>query len=164
MDPSQLLPGGDSGLTRETEIRRDGAGRWWNGVDRIDHPKVVHAFESWVDVADDGRFCLKNDINWAYVAIEGPPVFVRALELDGDTVSLRLSGGGQEPLDAHSLREGPDGALYCDVRGGRLAARFTREAAQGLANLLEEDDEGVFLRIGGEQIRPPTVDDPLERV
>ena len=33
MDPAQFL----QGRTRETEIRRDARGRWFNGEDRIDH-------------------------------------------------------------------------------------------------------------------------------
>lgn len=164
MDPSQLISGALEGRTRETEIRRDGQGRWWNGADPIDHPNLVRAFESWIDVADDGRFCLRNDINWAYVDIEGPPVFVRGVEVAGGVATLYLSGGGEDELDPRTLRQGPDDALYCDVRGGRLVARFTREAAQGLSEILDEDEAGVFLRLGGERVRPPTVDDPLKTV
>jgi hypothetical protein len=159
MDPSQLL----KGRTRETAIRRDAAGRWWNGEDRIDHPNLVRAFDAWIDVAEDGRYCLKNDINWAYVAIEGAPLFVRGVEAGDEGVALRLSDGTTEPLDPKTLRQDPDGVLYCDARGGRLSARFDREAVQGLEGLLDEDDQGVFLRIAGQTVRPPTVDDPLER-
>jgi hypothetical protein len=157
MDPSALL-----GRTRETAIRRDASGRWWNGEDRIDHPNLVRAFDAWVDVAEDGRYCLKNDINWAYVTIEGAPLFVRSVSVNRDAVRLTLSDGAEEPLDTGSLREGVDGALYCDAREGRLTARFDRVAAQGLEALLDEDDEGVFLTLGGARIRPPVVDDPLK--
>lgn len=157
MDPGQLL----QGRTRETRIRRDARGRWWNGEDRIDHPNLVRSFDAWIDLADDGRFCLRNDINWAYVEIEGPPVFVRAVEIDGDAVHLELSDGRRERLDPATLREGEDGGLYCAVRGGRLAARFDRGAASALEDRLGEDERGVYMLVDGERVRPPTVGDPL---
>jgi hypothetical protein len=76
-------------------------------------------------------------------------------------VSLRLSDGREERLDAATLRVGPDGALHCDARGGRLAARFDRHAQTQLAALLEEDDDGVYLNVDGLRVTPEAVDDPL---
>lgn len=148
------------GYTRETAIRRDRRGRWFNGDERIEHPGVVRSFDGWIDRADDGRYCLRNAINWAYVAIEGPPYFVRSVRVVELGVVLALSGEGEELLDARTLRTGPDEALWCDVRAG-LPARFDPHAQQGLAALVDEDEAGVFLRIGDEAVRPPRVDDPL---
>lgn len=158
--PEQFLP--PEGRSRETQIRRDASGRWFNGADRISHPKLVAAFNSWVDRADDGRYCLKNDINWAYVAIEGAPVFVVSSVVGPSRVELKLSDGRAEVLKPDTLRQGVDGSLYCDVRGGRFCAKFEKTAAQHLESVLAEDDEGVFLSLGGKKFRPPTVRDPLE--
>jgi hypothetical protein len=58
------------------------------------------------------------------------------------------------------LREGPDGALYCDAYPG-LAARFDRHAAVQLGALLEEDEQGPYFRQGDERIRPPRVSEPV---
>ncbi len=150
------------GRTRETRIRRDDAGRWFNGDDPITHVLLTRAFDEWLVPAPDGsgRWCLSNDINWAYVTLEGPPRFVRSVEVDSDVIRLSLSDGRSVPLDAATLREGPDGALYCDVGEG-LVARFDRHAAMQLEDLIDEDEQGVFLGIGGRRVRPPTVDDPL---
>jgi hypothetical protein len=159
MDPSKLI----AGRTRETAIRRDARGRWWNGEDPIDHPNLVRAFDAWLDVADDGRFCLKNDINWAYVAIEGAPLLVRSTTVSGSgAVTLFLSDGTEEALEVSTLRQNRDGVLYCDARRGRLVARFSREATLGLEDLLDEDESGIFLLIGNDRVRPPVVDDPLK--
>lgn len=158
MDPSKVM----AGLTRETQIRRDARGRWFNGADPIDHPLLVRAFEGWVDRADDGRPCLANDINWAYIDIDGPPFFVRGVEPAGDALRLRLSGEVVEPLDPASLRQDSDGALYCDVRDGRCAARFDNHAAAQLVELAGgEDADGPYVELGGRRIRPPVVADPL---
>lgn len=157
MDPAQFL----QGRTRETEIRRDAAGRWFNGEDRISHPNLTRSFDAWVDRAEDGRFCLSNAINWAYVEIEGPAYFVKDVELSEQGIGLVLSGDVREPLDPSSLRQGPEGALWCAVREGRCPARFDNHAAGKLSDLVGEDDGGVFVMVGSEKVRPPDIADPL---
>lgn len=157
MDPAQFL----QGRTRETEIRRDARGRWFNGADRIEHPKLTRSFDGWIDRAEDGRFCLSNSINWAYIEIEGPAYFVRDAEASDDGVVLVLSGDLREPLDPASLRQGPEGALWCAVREGRCPARFDNHALTKLSDWVGEDDEGVYVAVGSQKIRPPQTPDPL---
>lgn len=158
VDPGSML----QGRTRETKIRRDAEGRWFNDDVELTHPLLRQAFDRWLMRAPDGsgRYCLSNDINWAYVAIEGPPRFVRAARVSERGVELTLSDESAAELDPDTLRQGEDGALYCDVPG-ELAARFDRHAAMQLEALLGEDEEGVFVRIGDRTVRPPVVADPL---
>jgi uncharacterized protein len=158
MDPTSFL----TGRSRETTIRRDALGRWFHDEQPLDHPNLVRAFDRWLDKAEDGRFCLRNDINWAYVTLEGPPLFVRTVRLDPDgTVWLTLSDDRTEPLAADTLRQDRDGALYCDARGGTLVARFDRHAMQQLEPILKEDERGVYLALGQARVRPSVVADPL---
>ena len=150
------------GYTRETSIRRDAKGRWYEGDTLLRHEKLTRSFAGWIDRAPDGRFCLSNDINWAYVDIEGPPYFVRGVHFDGDAVVLELSGDREAPLDPRTLRVGPDAGLWCDVRAGRVPARFTDHALHVLAKRrLHEDEEGPYFDLGSSRVRPPTVDDPM---
>jgi hypothetical protein len=159
MDPSQFL----TGKTRETHIRRDAQGRWFDGADPLEHPNLIRAFDTWLDRADDGRYCLRNDINWAYVSIEGPPLFVRAVRLEtGGLPWLAFSDERSEQLDPRTLRQDEGGALYCDARAGQFVARFDRHAQQQLEPVLQEDAQGVYLALGSERIRPPIVTDPLQ--
>jgi hypothetical protein len=165
MDPKQFL----AGQTRETNIRRDAQGRWFDGDVLLEHAKLVRAFDRWLGRAEDGRYCLLNDINWAYVSIDGPPLFVRAVTFDAkepDSLPwLTLSDDRTERLNAQTLRQGrDDDALYCDAREGQLPARFDRHAQQQLEPVLREDDAGVYLALGKERVRPPIVDDPLKPV
>lgn len=157
VDPASML----AGRTRETKIRRDAEGRWFNDGVELTHPLLRQAFDRWLQKAPDGsgRYCLSNDINWAYVAIEGAPRFVRRAIVREDGVGLVLSDETEVPLDPDTLRQGPDGALYCDV--GELVARFDRHAAMQLSTLLGEDEQGVFVALGARVVRPPTVADPL---
>ncbi len=158
------------GLSRETTIVRRADGRWFVDGEAIDNPKLARAFDRWIERAEDGRYCLKNDINWAYFTLEGAPFFVRSVQrseggaADGSTqhakVELTLSNDRAVELDFTTLREGPDGALYCTVLGGE-PARFDSHAAVQLGDLLEEDAEGPFFPVGSERVRPPRVSDPL---
>jgi hypothetical protein len=157
MDPAQFL----QGRTRETEIRRDARGRWFSGQDPIEHPNLTRSFDSGVDRAEDGRFCLSNSINWAYVEIQGPAYFVKDVELAADGVGLLLSGDLRERLDPASLRQGPEGALWCVVREGRCPARFDNHAVSKMSDSIREDEDGVYVLIGGEKVRPPEIGDPL---
>jgi hypothetical protein len=158
MDPESFL----AGRSRETTIRRDALGRWFHDEQPLDHPNLTRAFDRWLDKAEDGRFCQRNDINWAYVTLEGPPLFVRAVKLEADgRVSLTLSDDRVETLATDSLRQDADGALYCDARNRTLVARFDRHAVEQLEPLLKEDERGVYLALGNERVRPAVVSDPL---
>jgi hypothetical protein len=147
------------GLSRETTIRRSAEGKWSHDGDPIDNDKLARAFDRWIERAEDGRWCLKNDINWAYFTLEGAPYFVRSVRLEGEHASLRLSNDREVPLDFRTLREGPDGVLYCSALGE--AARFESYAAVQLGELLEEDEQGPYFPQGGERVRPPRREDPL---
>ena len=149
--PESLL-----GRSRETEIRRDAQGRWWNGRDPITHPAVTRSFDGWIERAEDGRYRLANAVNWAYVTIEGPPFFVRGITLERpsiDAMVLHLSGGLRERLDADSLAEAEDGSLWCAVRGG-LEARFDSHAAMQLEPLLGSGPLGTWLEGDGRRVVP----------
>ncbi len=160
MEPTGPL----EGLSRETRIRRDEQGRWFNEGEPLRHAGLIRAFDSWIDLAEDGRYCLRNEINWAYITIEGPPFFVRTLTVGpSGEVTLLVSDGRSYPLDPSTLRQGSDGALYCDVREPSLTARFDRPAMMQLEQLLDEDEQGVYLRLGGQIVRPPVVDGPVRR-
>lgn len=157
MDPGQFL----QGRTRETEIRRDARGRWFNGADRIDHPNLTRSFDGWIDRAEDGRFCLSNAINWAYVDIEGPAYFVKDVTVSPQGIELLLSGDRTDSLDSSSLCQGPEGALWCAVRQGRCPARFDNHAVTKMSDSIGEDDDGVYVLVGGKRIHPPRHVDPL---
>ncbi|MFI5306047.1 MAG: hypothetical protein ACHQ53_01765 [Polyangiales bacterium] len=158
MDPGAML----QGRTRETSILRDAQGRWFHEGQPLEHPNLTRAFDRWIERAEDGRYCLKNDINWAYFTLQGPPFFVRSLRVvDDGSVELLLSNDKRESLRPESLRLGDDLALYCDVGDGSMVARFDRHAAAQLEVLISEDEQGVYLDLGGKRVRPQAVADPL---
>jgi len=144
MDPNAFIDEPPEGKSRETAIRRDAGGRWWNADVAITHPNVSAAFDGWIRLAEDGRLCLANDINWAYVTIEGAPYTVRHVVF-GEEIRVELSGGLVEPLDPSTLRLDEAGHLYCDVLEGTLAATFSGAAMNELADALEDDGRALVL-------------------
>lgn len=157
MDANSLL----QGRTRETTILRDAQGRWYHDGQPLTHPNLVRSFDRWIERAEDGRYCLKNDINWAYITLQGAPYFVRAARLDGDTAELLLSNDTRVPLDGATLRQDAEGILYCDVPDG-LTAQFDSAAAAQLEPLIGEDDRGVYLTLSGVRHYPATASEPID--
>jgi hypothetical protein len=142
------------GLSRETRIRRDRRGQWFDGEIAITNPAIAAAFDRWVDLAPDGRYCLKNSVNWAYVSIEGAPFFVREVEIDPAGLTLHLSDDQSERLDPSTLAVDEEERLVCKVREGKLQAAFTSQAMMQLEPLVGEDEQGVYVMIAGAPIRP----------
>ncbi len=141
-------------FTRETTIRRDALGRWFHDGALVENEQVRRAFDRWIDRAEDGRYCLKNDVNWAYVEIEGPPLFVQDVQIDGDgAMWLLLSDERREKLDPSTLWMDADGVLHCRARGGDFEAKFTSTASFRLEPVLGEDAQGMFLEIEGAKVR-----------
>jgi hypothetical protein len=118
------------GFTRETTIRVDAQGQFWHDGQPVTHPGLAKGFARWVDVdPESGRYILKNDINWAFIAVEDAPLVARAARVDDDGVLLTLSDGEIERLDLSTLRLEPGDVPYCDVRGGKLPAKLLPGAA-----------------------------------
>lgn len=139
-------------LSRETTIRRNAEGRWFHDDEPVLNDAVARAFDAWVDVADDGRYILRNDVNWAYVEIEGSPIFVERARVTEGYVELSLSDGSVEGLDEGSLAQTGDGNLVCRVRSGRLGASFKRRAMLDLVEFLDEDEAGSYLLLGKRRV------------
>lgn len=149
------------GFTRETTIRRDARGKWYQDGVALAHDGLSRSFDAWIERAPDGRFCLDNAINWAFVEIEGPPYSVRSASIADDRVTLQLSGDGVEELDPTTLRLGEDDALWCDVRGGRVPARFDNHAALALSEAFELEGDEARLVLGASRFAIPRVADPM---
>ncbi len=147
------------GLSRETTLHRDASGRWFHDGEPVSHPAVIRAFHRWLERAEDGRLRLRNAVNWAYVTVEGAPLFADRIRFEAEAAQMQLSGGDTAPLDPSTLRQGPDGRLYATTRD--LAVELRRAAVLDLAEQVGEDEQGLFVEVGGERVHPPVVDDPV---
>jgi hypothetical protein len=135
---------------RSIGLRLDRNGRFWHEGAEVTHPRLREALLRWLDVRDDGRDIVRLDAQrYAYVDVEDAHLRARSARWEGDRVRLVLDDGADEELAYDTLVRGPDDALYCRVRGGRLRARLTTAAYQVLAERIEEVPGGFALRAAG---------------
>jgi len=134
---------------RRTGLRLDREGRWWHEGEQVTHRRLAMVLNRWLDRLGDGRYILRLDAErYAYVEVEDAPFQVLTLEQRGEALWLTLSDGSEEELAYGSLTEGEGGALYCQVRG-RFTARFSRQAQQLIAPMVEQGEPGFALRAAG---------------
>lgn len=136
-------------LLRQSGLRLDAEGRWWHREQPVEHPRLAEALHRWLDRLEDGRYVVRLDARrYAYVEVDDAPYLVRTVTAaSGDRVTLHLSDGSEEELAYHTLRVGEDNVLYCQVKGGRMPARFSRPAYYLLAQRFAETEGGqVVLR------------------
>lgn len=139
------------GRSRESTIVLDAHGRFSHDGTPVEHSGMARAFASWIGRhPDDGRYILNNGWDWTYFQVEDVPFFVVAVRDVGGRPELVLSDGTEETLVPTELRWRADDAVGLTVKGGRFAARFSREAQLGLAPWLSEGADGSLeLRILG---------------
>lgn len=149
------------GLSRETDVVLDARGRFLVDGVPFEHERLAETFAAWLERTPSGRYALRNDLHRVYVTVEGAPLHARRVAVEGDQATLLLHAGEVAPLRPETLREGPDGALYADVRDGTWTARLSAAAALDLAPLLVDHEGAVGLSLAGRTYGVPRVDDPL---
>ncbi len=150
------------GRSRESTIREDSEGRFWHDGELVEHRGMAEAFASWIDRhPHDGRYVLNNGYDWTYFEVEDAPLVVRALRSPinpSEVAEVELNDGSWEKLDPDSVHLGSGGVAYCRVRGGRFEARFSRAAQLALEPYLDQDDNGLVLKMAGHKtplLEPP---------
>jgi uncharacterized protein len=142
-------------FSRETDIRIDADGRFWHEGTPVTHERLARALASWIDVdPETGRYILKNALQWCFIRVDDAPIVVRSAAFAGDGVELSLSDGTTERLDPGSLALRGD-VPYCRVRGGKLPARFSPQAAFVLLERVVEKDGAPVLQLGDRELPLP---------
>ncbi len=140
--------------TREDSgIRLDRDGRWWHDDERVEHPKIIEAFNTGLVPTEDGRFKLQFGWDWCFVEVEDAAYRVVAVDARPDGIGLRLSDRTSELLDPETLALDEEGVLSCRVKQGRAKARFTRDAQFAFGEFLDDDDGQLVVRAGGRRWR-----------
>jgi uncharacterized protein len=134
----------DSGLRLDRELR------WWHDGERIDHPKIIEAFNVGLQPTDDGRFKLSFGWDWCFVDVEDAAYAVLGVDaLPDGRLCVALSDRTSEILDPQTLELSAEGVVHCRVKDLRARARFSRAAQFSLGEMLVSGNEGPELRIAG---------------
>ena len=135
---------------RQTGVRLDADGRWWNEGQEVTHEGLRAAFWRWLDRLPDGRFVLRLDERrYAYIAVDGAPFVARSARWEGDRAFVRLSDGAEEELAYVTLRLTAGGVPYVKVRGGRFEARLSTAAWGVVAQRLASRGGATVLEAAG---------------
>lgn len=137
----------------------DKEGRWFSRGEEITHRRTYLLFCRSLTLDEAGHPTLRIGREECRVEVEDAPFVVRSVDFiyDGEKqlkfLDLILNDETREPLNPETLRVGPENVLYCRVREGKFAARFSRGAYQLLFPLIRDDEEGkrFFLVVGGEE-------------
>jgi uncharacterized protein len=136
------------------KIRFGRDGRWYSDGEPIPNRAITRLFSRALKILPDGRGRLELGEDRADVEIEDTPWVVTAIEGDPERgFAIQLNDDTREPLDAASLRVGPENVLYCRVKGGRHEARVLRPAYYDLMRHADPAPAGgAVLRVGGRRI------------
>jgi len=135
---------------RRTGIRLDREGRFWHEGATVGHEGLHRALLRWLDVLPDGRPILRLDERrYAYVDVDDAFLLGVSVEWRNDRAFVHLNDGSTEELAYDTLETGPDDALYCLARDGRLRARLTTSAYYSLAEKISSKGDGFVLEAAG---------------
>jgi hypothetical protein len=135
----------DSGLELDEQLV------WWHDGERVEHPKVIEAFNRGLRALEDGRYKLEFGNDWCFVKVHGPAFGVVAVDVSDEGLSVRLSDRTAELLDPSTLSVNAEGVLFARVKNGLATARFSRDAQFQLGDLAEDGGKGPVLRAGGRE-------------
>jgi hypothetical protein len=134
-------------LSRESRIRVDRDGHIWHEGERVLHPGLARTLAHWIDIDEQGRYVMRNALDWCFVTVDHTPLVVRAVRLETDPamrVEVELSDDSSEALDLSTVQVDPDGVVYAHVRGGKLLARFDRQPSFKFLEHVDTDDRGLM--------------------
>lgn len=132
------------GTSRESTIVLTADGRFFHEGNLVEKQSLAEAMFRWVARhPDDGRWILTNGYDWCYLTVEGTAAFVSGLRGAPPSAPIAiLAGGGEQPLDASTLRQDEEGMCFATVKlatGGEAEAKLMRHAQTDLAPWLVDD-------------------------
>ena len=137
--------------TREDSgLRIDRQQRWWHDDVRIEHPRIIEAFNRGLTVEPDGRFMLRLGNDWCFVQVEDCAFAVLAVDFSPaeSRLSIRLTDRTAEWLDVETLSVDAEGVLVVQVKNRTTRARFSREAQFELASHAVIDGDRLSFQFG----------------
>jgi hypothetical protein len=142
-----------NGAGSPCELRIDADGRWFHGGVEIVRHDIMRLFSSGLRRAKGGTYFIRIGKDEAPVIVEDAPfVVLRVEERAAGGLSLLLSDGTVEPLNAETLFIRTGNIPYCLVRG-LFQAKFSRQAYYQLAEYIEEVDGSYYLCADGNRVR-----------
>ncbi|HUN55143.1 MAG TPA: DUF1285 domain-containing protein [Smithella sp.] len=141
------------------EIKIDKDGIWYYNGAHMFRKEILSVFFQCLRMDECGRYLIELGDESCYLDVEDTPFVIAAVyktnsPCDGrEQIEILLNDDCCERLDANSLYTGADNVLYCRVKEGRFAARFSRNSYYQLAEFIEqtENSASFFIHLNGEK-------------
>ena len=134
------------GLNEQPDIRIDSQGVWYFRGEEMKRLDIVQYFYRYLKRDGAGGYCIETEHERCAVTVEDVPYVINDVDLDFSPqigkpcLVLTLSDGSREAMTFDSrLWTGSDNVVYCRVKGGEFAARFSRPAYYRLCSHIEYD-------------------------
>lgn len=142
-----------------SDIKIDKEGIWYYRGAHMFRKDILCIFFEHLKVDDCGKYFVKLNDEIYYLDVEDTAFVVTAVyktkaPISGhDQIDILLSDDCLEKLDLSSLIVGKDNAMYCRIKDGKFAARFTRNSYYQLAEFIEQDnvDNTFFIFLNNEK-------------
>ncbi len=129
-------------VNTEGELSHDGA--------PLVHPKVLADIFASVHL-EDGRYVLIMDGKTCELEVEDTFFVVNRVEISGDFLNIRLNDNTREKLLPSGVWLGKNQMIYCMVKDNVFPARFARPAYYQIAQIIQSQDDGFVLELGGKK-------------
>lgn len=150
--------------TPPCNIRIDKEGIWYYQGAEMFRREFVNYFYQNLHLDETGRYVIILPDDRCYVDVEDAAYIVNAVDYlktengKGTGINLRLCDETREMLDPSTLWIGPGNVMYCQIRGDKFKARFSRAAYYQLAEYIDHDEaqDIFYLNIGGQHFNIKT--------
>ncbi|MHB8769702.1 MAG: DUF1285 domain-containing protein [Syntrophales bacterium] len=134
------------GIGQQPDIRIDAQGVWYFRGEEMKRRDIVQYLYRYLKKDGTGGYCIETEHERCAVKVEDVPYVINDVDLDFSQqngkpcVLLSLSDGSREAMSLDApFWTGCDHVVYCSVKGGEFAARFSRPAYYRLCSHIEYD-------------------------
>lgn len=141
------------------EIKIDKDGLWYYNGAHMFRKEILNVFFDHLKVDECGKYLIELGPERCYLDVEDTAFVVEAVyktknpHTGMEQMEILLSDECCERLDMTTLQGGKDNVLYCRVKHGKFAARFSRKSYYQIAEFIEESENGpvFFIQLNGEK-------------
>src|SRR4030043_1001856 len=129
------------------EIKIDKDGFWYYKGAHMFRKEILSVFFENLKIDECGRYLIELGEEQCYLDVEDTAFVVSAVYKTGlpkddhDNIYILLTDDSLEILDLSTLQIGKDNVLYCRVKEGKFAARFSRKSYYQLAEFVEQSEK-----------------------
>jgi hypothetical protein len=141
-----------------SDIKIDKEGIWYYRGAHMFRKDILCIFFENLKVNDCGQYFIELNEEICYLDVEDTAFVItsvyktKAPSNGPEQIEVLVSDDGREKLDLSTLAVGPENIIYCRIKDGKFAARFTRKSYYQLAEFIEQDDvDNTFYIVLNEQ-------------